>query len=61
MLEAIAAAENTIDFLTFVYWKGEVGTRFARALCDRAKAGVRVRLCSTRGEQALSIPLSSTT
>ncbi len=44
MLEAIAAAENTIDFLTFVYWKGEVGTRFARALCDRAKAGVRVRL-----------------
>jgi cardiolipin synthase len=44
MLEAIVGAEHTIDFLTFVYWKGEIGTRFASALCDRAKAGVRVRL-----------------
>jgi cardiolipin synthase len=44
MLDAIAGAEHTIDFLTFVYWKGEVGTRFAQALCARAKAGVRVRI-----------------
>ena len=33
MLDAIDGAEHTIDFLTFVYWKGEVGTRFAQALC----------------------------
>ena len=44
MLEAIAAARHTIDFLTFVYWRGEIGTRFADALSERARAGVRVRL-----------------
>ena len=33
-----------MDFLTFVYWRGEVGERFAEALSDRARNGVRVRL-----------------
>lgn len=44
MLDAIDGAEHTIDFLTFVYWKGDIGTRFARALSARARAGVRVRI-----------------
>jgi cardiolipin synthase len=44
MLEGIAGAEHTIDFLTFVYWSGEIGTRFAETLSERASAGVRVRL-----------------
>ena len=44
MLESIESAEHTIDFLTFVYWSGDVGTRFAEALSGRARAGVRVRL-----------------
>ncbi len=44
MLEAIDGAEHTIDFLTFVYWKGEIGTRFAERLAGRARAGVRIRL-----------------
>ena len=44
MLEAIDQAEHTIDFLTFVYWTGQVGEEFGRHLCDRAQAGVRVRL-----------------
>jgi cardiolipin synthase len=44
MLDAIRGAERTIDFLTFVYWKGEVGTEMAKALCGRARAGVRVRV-----------------
>ena len=44
MLDAIEAAEHTIDFLTFVYWEGEVGTEFAQALAERARAGVRVRV-----------------
>jgi cardiolipin synthase A/B len=44
MLESIERAEHTIDFLTFVYWSGDVGTRFAEALSGRARAGVRVRL-----------------
>jgi cardiolipin synthase A/B len=44
MLEAIRSSQHTIDFLTFVYWKGEIGTEFAEALTERARAGVRVRL-----------------
>jgi cardiolipin synthase A/B len=44
MLEAINGAEHTIDFLTFVYWKGEIGTEMAGALSRRARAGVRVRV-----------------
>lgn len=44
MLEGIASARRTVDLLTFVYWRGEIGARFAEALCDRARAGVRVRV-----------------
>jgi cardiolipin synthase A/B len=44
MLEAIDQADHTIDFLTFVYWTGEVGEEFGRHLSDRARAGVRVRV-----------------
>jgi len=44
MLDAIATAEHTIDFLTFVYWQGDIGDQVARALADRARAGVRVRV-----------------
>ncbi|HEY5121247.1 MAG TPA: phospholipase D-like domain-containing protein, partial [Acidimicrobiales bacterium] len=44
LLDTIRSAEHTIDFLTFVYWKGEIGTKMAKALCRRAKAGVRVRV-----------------
>jgi cardiolipin synthase len=44
MLEAIRGAERSIDFLTFVYWKGEIGREMAEALGDRARAGVRVRV-----------------
>jgi cardiolipin synthase len=44
MLGTIRGAEHTIDFLTFVYWKGQIGTGVAEALCRRAKAVVRVRV-----------------
>ena len=44
MLEAIDGAQRTIDFLTFVYWKGRIGTEFAEHLSARARAGVRVRV-----------------
>ena len=44
MLEAIGGAEHTVDLLTFVYWKGEVGRAFADALAERARVGVRVRV-----------------
>jgi cardiolipin synthase A/B len=44
MLEAIGEAQRTIDLLTFVYWQGGIGTRFADALSDKAGSGVRVRV-----------------
>lgn len=44
MLADIAAAQRSVTFETFIYWKGEVGRRFTDALCDRASAGVRVHL-----------------
>jgi cardiolipin synthase len=44
MLDAIRDSKHTIDFLTFVYWKGEIGRDFAHALADAAQRGVRVRV-----------------
>ncbi|MDT0419180.1 phospholipase D-like domain-containing protein [Streptomyces sp. DSM 41982] len=44
MLRAISSARRTVDMMTFVYWRGEIARDFARALAERAEAGVRVRL-----------------
>jgi cardiolipin synthase len=44
MWEAIDGAEHTIDFLTFIYWEGDVGRECAGRLCERARAGARVRV-----------------
>ncbi|MFZ3467644.1 phospholipase D-like domain-containing protein [Streptomyces sp. 4.24] len=44
MLGGIRRARHTVDMMTFVYWKGDIARDFARALAERARAGVRVRL-----------------
>ena len=44
MLSAIREAQRTIDFLTFVYWKGDIAAEFAWALAERAQAGLDVRV-----------------
>ena len=44
MLQAIAAARTTVTFETFIYWSGEVGDSFAKALGERAQAGVKVHV-----------------
>ena len=44
MLEAIREAKETIDFLTFVYWKGDIAQEMAMALAERARNGVVVRV-----------------
>ena len=44
MIDSIAGAKRTVDLLTFVYWRGEVGRRFAQALSGSARSGVRVRV-----------------
>lgn len=42
MLDAIDAAETSIEFLTFVYWTGGIADSFANALARAARRGVRV-------------------
>ncbi|CAN5851286.1 phospholipase D-like domain-containing protein [soil metagenome] len=44
MLQAIEGAERSIDFVTFVYWTGEIAKAFAHRLTERARVGVRVRV-----------------
>lgn len=44
MLKAIEEAEQSIDFLTFVYWKGDIAWRFARSLAAAVQRNVRVRV-----------------
>jgi cardiolipin synthase len=44
MLEAIKAAERTVDFATYVYWTGSIAPEFADALAERARAGVEVNV-----------------
>src|SRR4051794_21338654 len=44
MLEAIDGAQNTVDMLTYVYWRGDIAERFAETLAAAAGRGVRVRL-----------------
>src|SRR4051794_41809021 len=39
MFDAVEHAEHTIDFLTFIYWRGEGGSDLARLLFRRAKTG----------------------
>jgi cardiolipin synthase A/B len=44
MLQAIAQAQRTITFETYIYWSGEIGQQFADALSERARAGVQVKV-----------------
>ena len=42
MLEGIRAAQRTITFENFLWREGEITDRFAEALAERARAGVKV-------------------
>jgi cardiolipin synthase A/B len=43
-LDTIRNAERTVCLLTYVYWRGEIAGQVADALCERARAGVRVNV-----------------
>ena len=43
-LEAISRAERSVNLEAYIFQKGEVAERFVRALAERARAGVRVKL-----------------
>lgn len=44
LLEAIRSAKKSVNFEAFLFWSGTVGSEFRDALCERARAGVRVRV-----------------
>jgi cardiolipin synthase A/B len=44
MLEAIRSARHSITLETYIFWPGAMGTRFAEALAERARAGVATHL-----------------
>jgi cardiolipin synthase len=61
MLEAIESARCSITMEAYIYWKGDIGLRFATALAEKARAGVTVKLLldavgsSTIGTEILKI------
>ena len=44
MLEAIEGAKHSITIEAYIYWAGEIGLTFARALAASARRGVRVKI-----------------
>jgi cardiolipin synthase A/B len=44
MLAAISSARKTVNFEAYIFWSGEVGTRFRDAFAERAAHGVAVRV-----------------
>lgn len=44
MLAAIAHAERSITFETFIYWSSGIARKFAGALADKARRGVKVHV-----------------
>jgi cardiolipin synthase A/B len=44
LLEAIRGAKKTVNFEAFLFHSGKVGDEFIAAFCERAQAGVQVRI-----------------
>src|SRR2546422_2292756 len=44
MLESVRGARTSICLETYIYWSGAVGRRFAEALAERARTGVKVHV-----------------
>jgi len=44
MLAAIESATRSIEFISFIFWRGRVTERICDALIERAEAGVQVRV-----------------
>ncbi len=44
MIDTMRSAQRSLNFLSYLYWSGEIGSEIAAALCDRAKAGVDVNV-----------------
>jgi cardiolipin synthase A/B len=44
MLEDIGKAQSSITIEAYIYWSGQIGLTFARALAVKAKEGVKVKI-----------------
>ena len=44
MLKAIGSAKQTVNFATYILHSDEIGRQFRDAFCERARAGVEVRI-----------------
>ena len=44
MLDAIAAAETSIDLSSYIYWPGNITDQFTKLLSEKARAGLEVNL-----------------
>ena len=44
MLRAIASAQTSITIEAYIYWEGEIGRTFAKALAEKARSGVKVKI-----------------
>jgi cardiolipin synthase len=44
MLDDIAHAEASITIEAYIYWAGEIGVTFAKALAAKSKSGIRVKI-----------------
>ncbi|MFO7294190.1 MAG: phospholipase D-like domain-containing protein [Acidimicrobiia bacterium] len=58
MLRAVRLARRRIDFVTYVYWTGDIAQQMAHALAERSRAGDEVRvLLDAVGAQQMSSDL----
>ena len=61
MLEAVERAEVSITIEAYIYWAGDIGSRFAKALAAKARAGLPVKILldavgsSTIGDDILKL------
>ena len=44
MIETMRGAQRSLNFLSYLYWSGDIAREVAAALCDRAAAGVEVNV-----------------
>lgn len=61
MLEGIRNAKERVEFLTYVYWSGDIAEEFAAALSEKAREGVEVYVildsfgCSAISDELISM------
>lgn len=44
MIETMRSARRSLNFLSYLYWSGEIACEIAGALCSRARAGIEVNV-----------------